>query len=347
MCAPPFSSSSSSCCSPSSHCSLPAVATNTVTVRRTRRRRRSSMPRRCTAVLQRGRCLCVRGRHCPRPSTGVTWTASATARPRGISTFPNTFDAPVPPSALSYASVATALTDPLCRYAAVSAARAGSMERSQRPNDRIKVLMDGRHDVMLARQVVLNCGASHGLGAGCDGGESFDVFEMMHVSTARQPNTEVPAAHTLLAHPSALTAPLSPAAALRSARRVVRQLHGRVEREVRRGRGVLQLHAHRRGDLPVQVLGGAVAHSVLRALVRAGARRAGDDDGDHRARAHHLRLRIRRRLRLQLCLPHTATTAARLALKLRPHPHLHALLPPLCAALREAACTSITPTPRR
>jgi hypothetical protein len=38
-------------------------------------------------------------------------------------------------------------------------------------NDRIKLLLGGRHDVMLARQVILNCGEAHGLGAGCDGGE--------------------------------------------------------------------------------------------------------------------------------------------------------------------------------
>ena len=40
-------------------------------------------------------------------------------------------------------------------------------------NDRIKVQLDGRHDVMLARQVILNCGPSKGLGAGCDGGERW------------------------------------------------------------------------------------------------------------------------------------------------------------------------------
>jgi hypothetical protein len=47
-------------------------------------------------------------------------------------------------------------------------------------NDRLKLLMDGRHDFTLARQVILNCAPAHGLGAGCDGGEVFDVFEYMH-----------------------------------------------------------------------------------------------------------------------------------------------------------------------
>ena len=47
-------------------------------------------------------------------------------------------------------------------------------------NDRIKILMRGLQDIQLARQVILNCGPINGLGAGCDGGEGFDVFEFMH-----------------------------------------------------------------------------------------------------------------------------------------------------------------------
>lgn len=39
-------------------------------------------------------------------------------------------------------------------------------------NDRIKLVNEGREDVILARQVILNCGAKHHLGAGCDGGEA-------------------------------------------------------------------------------------------------------------------------------------------------------------------------------
>jgi len=31
-----------------------------------------------------------------------------------------------------------------------------------------------------AAQVIINCGPAYGLGAGCDGGEVYDVFEYMH-----------------------------------------------------------------------------------------------------------------------------------------------------------------------
>lgn len=47
-------------------------------------------------------------------------------------------------------------------------------------NDRLKIQLDAKHDLMLARQVMLNCGQSHGLGNGCGGGEAYDIFEYMH-----------------------------------------------------------------------------------------------------------------------------------------------------------------------
>jgi len=48
-------------------------------------------------------------------------------------------------------------------------------------NDRIKIARGGRgQDIMLARQVLLNCGKHHGLGGGCGGGDSFDGLEYMH-----------------------------------------------------------------------------------------------------------------------------------------------------------------------
>lgn len=49
-------------------------------------------------------------------------------------------------------------------------------------NDRIKVLNNGEGvDVMLARQVLLNCGNEMGgFGHGCHGGSPQDVFEFMH-----------------------------------------------------------------------------------------------------------------------------------------------------------------------
>jgi hypothetical protein len=34
-------------------------------------------------------------------------------------------------------------------------------------------------DVMLARQTLLNCGAFHGFGNGCDGGDPIDVCECL------------------------------------------------------------------------------------------------------------------------------------------------------------------------
>jgi hypothetical protein len=34
-------------------------------------------------------------------------------------------------------------------------------------------------DVMLARQTLLNCGAFHGFGSGCDGGDPIDVCECL------------------------------------------------------------------------------------------------------------------------------------------------------------------------
>jgi cathepsin X len=49
-------------------------------------------------------------------------------------------------------------------------------------NDRIKIQRGGQGiDVMLARQVMLNCGRKFGYGDGCNGGESVDVFEFMRV----------------------------------------------------------------------------------------------------------------------------------------------------------------------
>lgn len=47
-------------------------------------------------------------------------------------------------------------------------------------NDRIKILLDGESDTMLARQVILNCAHTYGLGEGCNGGEGYDVFEYMY-----------------------------------------------------------------------------------------------------------------------------------------------------------------------
>lgn len=47
-------------------------------------------------------------------------------------------------------------------------------------NDRFKILSkDTSVDVMLARQVILNCGEERGFGAGCDGGSAADVFGYM------------------------------------------------------------------------------------------------------------------------------------------------------------------------
>jgi len=49
-------------------------------------------------------------------------------------------------------------------------------------NDRIKVQRQAKGiDVMLARQVLLNCGNKYGFGNGCHGGESADVFEFMRL----------------------------------------------------------------------------------------------------------------------------------------------------------------------
>ncbi|KAL4420347.1 hypothetical protein ABPG77_006154 [Micractinium sp. CCAP 211/92] len=46
--------------------------------------------------------------------------------------------------------------------------------------DRLKIAKGGiGPDVMLARQVVLNCGAFHGYGQGCDGGDVIDVVRYM------------------------------------------------------------------------------------------------------------------------------------------------------------------------
>jgi cathepsin X len=49
-------------------------------------------------------------------------------------------------------------------------------------NDRIKVAKGGRGtDVILARQVILNCGHYRGkFGDGCHGGDPYDVFEYLH-----------------------------------------------------------------------------------------------------------------------------------------------------------------------
>jgi hypothetical protein len=41
-------------------------------------------------------------------------------------------------------------------------------------NDRIKIQLNGKHDMTLARQVILNCGETRGFGAGCNGGEAFE-----------------------------------------------------------------------------------------------------------------------------------------------------------------------------
>lgn len=46
--------------------------------------------------------------------------------------------------------------------------------------DRLKIRKNGRGiDVMLARQVLLNCGAFDNFGAGCDGGDVIDTFHYM------------------------------------------------------------------------------------------------------------------------------------------------------------------------
>ncbi|KAI3425307.1 hypothetical protein D9Q98_009072 [Chlorella vulgaris] len=46
--------------------------------------------------------------------------------------------------------------------------------------DRLKIVKGGiGPDTMLARQVVLNCGAFHGYGKGCDGGDVIDVVRYM------------------------------------------------------------------------------------------------------------------------------------------------------------------------
>jgi hypothetical protein len=47
-------------------------------------------------------------------------------------------------------------------------------------NDRLKIMRNGEGiDILLARQVILNCGQKHGFGNGCHGGESTDIFEFM------------------------------------------------------------------------------------------------------------------------------------------------------------------------
>jgi len=47
-------------------------------------------------------------------------------------------------------------------------------------NDRLKIARGGEGiDVLLARQVILNCGKKHGYGNGCHGGESTDIYEFM------------------------------------------------------------------------------------------------------------------------------------------------------------------------
>lgn len=49
--------------------------------------------------------------------------------------------------------------------------------------DRLKVKKlragDTAPDVMLGRQTLLNCGAYHGYGDGCNGGEPLEVFKYM------------------------------------------------------------------------------------------------------------------------------------------------------------------------
>jgi len=48
--------------------------------------------------------------------------------------------------------------------------------------DRLKILQEAKGpDIMLARQVILNCGSKHGYGNGCHGGESSDIFEFMRI----------------------------------------------------------------------------------------------------------------------------------------------------------------------
>jgi len=36
------------------------------------------------------------------------------------------------------------------------------------------------HSLSDPAQVIINCGPAYGLGAGCEGGEVYDVFEYMH-----------------------------------------------------------------------------------------------------------------------------------------------------------------------
>jgi len=44
----------------------------------------------------------------------------------------------------------------------------------------LKIMRNGEGiDVLLARQVILNCGPKHGFGNGCHGGESTDIYEFM------------------------------------------------------------------------------------------------------------------------------------------------------------------------
>lgn len=46
--------------------------------------------------------------------------------------------------------------------------------------DRLKIKKKGLGpDVMLSRQALLNCGAYHGFGDGCNGGDVFDMFGYM------------------------------------------------------------------------------------------------------------------------------------------------------------------------
>lgn len=65
-------------------------------------------------------------------------------------------------------------------------------------NDRIKILKGGNSgmgDTQLARQgmllvcccgaecgcaVILNCGQHHGLGNGCNGGDTYDIYEFLY-----------------------------------------------------------------------------------------------------------------------------------------------------------------------
>ncbi|CAF0743189.1 unnamed protein product, partial [Didymodactylos carnosus] len=47
-------------------------------------------------------------------------------------------------------------------------------------NDRLKIQFNGLQDILLGRQVFLNCGKARGLGNGCYGGKAYQVLEYMY-----------------------------------------------------------------------------------------------------------------------------------------------------------------------